>query len=161
MKKILLILTFFTLFLSGCKENVGISGVSDISKPNNTSDTREVPNMEKIEFLEIEKAGIEWDKIEFPINPKEVEFSADIKSISSKEDAISIGEAIIENCWNNNKFTTYVLLKVVHSTEDNIWCFYYSIDQRDKDVDDLIDCGGFYVAIDGNDCNIIKAWVDE
>ena len=150
-----------TLFLSGCMENTEKPNVSSDGKPDNTSNTSEVFNMEKIEFVEIEWAGVEWDEIEFPIDPKEVEIPTDVKSISTKEDAISIGEVIIKNCWSNNKFLSYVLLTVVHSTEDNIWRFDYSIDQRDKAVGDLIDCGGFYVAIDGNNCEIIKAWVDE
>lgn len=103
--------------------------------------------MENIEFTEIELLDIDWDKIEFPVNSREIEIPANVKSISTREDALCIGTTIIENCRSNHKFSDYVLVAAVHFTSDNIWCFDYSIDQHDKDVNDLIDCGGFHVAI--------------
>lgn len=52
-------------------------------------------------------------------------------------------------------------VSIVHSTEDNVWLFEYSIDQRNKNVENLIDCGCLYIAIDGNKGTLIKAWVEE
>ena len=117
--------------------------------------------MEKVEFSEIESLGIDWDEIGLPVDPKEVILPANVNSISTKEDAIIIGQAIIENHWNNNRLLDHVLISVVHSTKDNIWFFEYSIDQRDKNVEELMECGGFYVAIDGNTGEIVKAWLDD
>lgn len=146
------------LFLVGCGNNVG---TLNNYEQNNVLNTSEAFSMGKVDFMETELEGVDWDKIEYSIDPKEIKILANGKPISTREDALSIGKAIIENCWSNNKFSDYVLLMVVHSTSDNIWCFDYSIDQRDKDINDLIDCGGFHVAIDGDNCELIKAWVDE
>ena len=163
MKKVMILLMSLILFLAGCGNEPGSSDVSDNGSSCNTSNSsnEKEPNMQEPKFVEIEWAGINWDQIEFPIDPKEIEIPIDVKTISTKEEAIRVGEAIIKNCWKNNKFPDYVFLTIVHSTKDNIWRFDYSIDQRDKDVNDLIDCGGFYVAVNGINCETIKAWVDE
>lgn len=118
-------------------------------------------DMEVPKFTETEWSGIEWEKIEFPIDSKEVVIPKNVKAISTKEEAINIGKAIIKNFWENNKFTNYILLTVVHSTKDNVWRFDYSIDQRKNTDGTYLLCGGFYVAIDGSNCNVIKAWVEE
>lgn len=146
-KKLILVLLMAELFLVGCGNNT--ETLTD-DKQNYKLNTNQVSSMENIEFTEIELLDIDWDKIEFPVNSREIEIPANVKSISTREDALCIGTAIIENCRSNHKFSDYVLVATVHSTSDNIWCFDYSIDQHDKDVNDLIDCGGFHVAIDGS-----------
>jgi len=156
MKKIAAALLLATMLLSGCKVSTGSEG-----RPNEVPNTNEASNMEKVEFSEIESLGIDWDEIGLPVDPKEVILPANVNSISTKEDAIIIGQAIIENHWNNNRLLDHVLISVVHSTKDNIWFFEYSIDQRDKNVEELMECGGFYVAIDGNTGEIVKAWLDD
>ena len=131
---------------------------------NDTSNmiSEKAQNMRGPDFVEIEWTTINWDQIEFPIEQKKIEIPSDVKSIKTKEEAIVIGEAIIENCWKNNKHLDYALLAVIHSIKDNIWRFEYSVDQRDKnDDDEVLLCEVFYVAMDGNDGKIIKAWVEE
>ena len=53
------------------------------------------------------------------------------------------------------------MISIVHSTEDNVWRFEYSIDQRNKAIDHLVDCGCLYVAMDGKEGKVIKAWLEE
>lgn len=118
-------------------------------------------DMEEPMFTEIEWAGIEWEKIEFPVDPQEVKIPAGVEAISKKEEAINIGKAIIENFWKNDRYIGYELLAVVHSTNDNVWRFDYSIAQREKTDGTYLLGDVFCVAIDGNHCNIIKAWVEE
>lgn len=151
MKKIVSMFLIIILLISGCGE----------TSNDNTTNTSGVTDMEMIDFIEIEQAGIDWNEVEFPISSKEIAIPFNIKSIATKEDAIKIGKAIIENCWDNGKFLDFVLLTIVHSTEDNVWRFDYSIDQRNKKDGTLLLCGGFYVAIDGNNGKVIKAWVEE
>lgn len=158
MKQLILAFLIIAFILAGCDNDTEI--LTDCSQ-NNTLNTNEVFSMEKIDFIEIESVNIDWDEIEFPVDPKEIRIPFNSKSISTREDAFCIGKAIIENCWRNNKFSDYVLLSVVHSISDNIWRFEYSIDQRNKDINDLIDCGGLYVAIDGDKCELIRAWIYE
>ena len=116
--------------------------------------------MENVYITKIQRCNIKWNQIQFPIN-----FSEDvlkiIKPIDTNQFAVDIGKNIIEELHRDSKLSEYTLISITHSTEDNVWLFEYSIDQRNVDVDNLIDCGGLYVAIDGNKGALIKAWLEE
>ena len=116
--------------------------------------------MQDINITETERCGIEWNQIQFPINLNE-EILKGIKPIASTQSAVDVGKNIIEGFHREGKLPEYSLISITYSTEDNVWVFEYSIDQRNKDVDNLIDCGGLYVAIDGSKGELIKAWVEE
>ncbi len=147
MKKICpLILLLF--LLAGC------SNVSNNSKP------KENDVMKDICITETEKCDIAWNQIQFPIDLNE-DVLKQIKPTETNQSAVEIAKNIIEELHSEGKLTDYILSSVTHSTEDNVWCFEYSIDQRNHDVNDLIDCGALYVAIDGNKGSLIKAWLDE
>lgn len=147
MKKICpLILLLF--LLAGC------SNVSNNSKP------KENDVMKDIRITETEKCDIEWNQIEVPIDLNG-DVLKQIKPTETNQSAVEIAKNIIEELHSEGKLTDYILSSVTHSTEDNVWCFEYSIDQRNHDVNDLIDCGALYVAIDGNKGALIKAWSDE
>ena len=140
MKKIIFLLIILCLLVTGCENK-----------------------MKQPEFTEIEWAGIDWEQIEISIDTTEMEFDIDGRTIVSKEDAIEIGEIILEKFHEKNKFKTYVLLAVVHSTKDNIWRFEYAVDERDKnvEVENIIFGDVGYVAVNGDNCEIIKAWIEE
>lgn len=147
MKKICpLILLLF--LLAGC------SNVSNNGKP------KENDVMKDIRITETEKCDIEWNQIQFPIDLNE-DVLKQIKPIETNQSAVEIAKNIIEELHSEGKLTDYILISITHSTEDNVWYFEYSIDQRNHDVNDLIDCGALYVAIDGNKGSLIKAWLDE
>ena len=178
MKIILLALIISTVFLSGCRDNMAttnvdsddelnnsvVTNVNGDNEPDDTVNTNEVSDMGKIEFIEIEGTDVDWSSfpLDSRIDPKEIEIPVDAKFISSKEDAIRIGEAIIENLRNKRSwYSNYVLLEVKHYLVENIWCFYYAIDERDKDAWDRSDGDDFHIVIDGDNCEIIIAWVGE
>lgn len=133
---------------------VGCSNISNSSIP------RENDIMEDIYITEIDRFNIEWDQIPFPIDFNE-EVLQEIESIGTNKNAVEIGTNIIEEFHRDGKLSEYTLIAITHSTEDNVWCFEYSIDQRNKNIDNLIDCGCLYVAIDGNNGTLIKAWLEE
>ena len=133
---------------------VGCSNISKSSIPN------ENDIMEDIYITEIDRFNIEWDQIPFSINLNE-EVSQEIELISTNKNAVDIGTNIIEELHKDGKFSEYTLIAITHSTEDNVWCFEYAIDQRNKNIDSLIDCGSLYIAIDGNEGTLIKAWLEE
>ena len=141
MKKIIpLLLLLFSL--------VGCSCVM-----NNNSCVDDV--MKDIQITEIDRFNFEWDRVEFPIELGEDALEK-VTPINTTEDAVDIATSIIEELHNDGRMSEYVLLSVTHSKEENIWCFEYS-----TDVDTLVECGGLYVAIDGNEGKLIKAWVEE
>ena len=133
------------------------SGCSDISKIYNP---RGNEIMEDIYIGEIEKFNTEWDQVEFPVKFSE-DVLKEIKPIGSNQDAVEIGTKIIEAHQREGKLPEYTLVAVIHSTEDNMWRFEYSIDRRNVDDDILILCGCLYTVIDGNKGTLIKAWVEE
>ena len=133
---------------------VGCSNISNSSIP------KENDIMEDIYITEIDRFNIEWDQIPFPIDFKK-EVLQEIESIGTNKNAVDIGTNIIEELHRDGKLSEYTLIAITHSTEDNVWCFEYSIDQRNKNIDNLIDCGCLYVAIDGNKGTLIKAWLEE
>lgn len=132
-------------------------GCSNIS---NSSLTRENDIMKDICITEIDRFNIEWDHIQFPIDFNEKTLQ-EIESIGTNKNAVDIGTNIIEEFHRDGKFSEYTLIAITHSTEGNVWCFEYSIDQQYKSIDNLIDCGCLYVAIDGNKGALIKAWIEE
>ena len=151
MWKIFLMLTaqLIVISLYGCS-NKGGNGekMNDITK-------------EEVSFVEIEQSGIDWDQIEFSIDLSTIDFFAEVKTIETKQDALIIGNNIIETCHEKNMFLDYTLLSIVFFKQDNIWRFDYSIDQRDRDIEEIEDCGNLYVAVRGRDGKLIKAWVEE
>lgn len=150
-RKILIVIInmLFLVSFVGCNEIL-----------NKNSEKRNM-EMQEINFIEIESSGINWEQIEFPIDLSEIECLNETKSIESKQDAIKIAKTIIEKCHEKDMFCDYTLLSIIYSKNDNIWRFDYSIDQRSKDKSDLMDCGNLYVAIDGNEGKLIKAWIEE
>ena len=149
MKKICsLILLLFLLLLVGC------------SNVLNNSKHSENDFMKDVYITEIDKCGIEWSQIQFTI-----ELNGDVlkqtKPIETNQSAVEIAKNIIEELHREGELSEFILISITHSTEDIVWYFEYSIDQRNHYVNDLIDCGALYVAIDGNKGSLIKAWLDE
>ena len=116
--------------------------------------------MSSVDIVEIDLCGVEWAEIEFPVELSE-DVLKEIKPITTKESALDIAQFIIEQLHKEGRMLEDTLLAIVHSTEDNIWRFEYSIDQLNVDADKLIACGVFYVAIDGSKGELIAAWVEE
>ena len=146
MKKLFVIVLL--LFLVGCGN---ISNNDGINKDDFMSD---------VVITKIERCSVDWDQIQFSINLDE-NVLEEIKPIETNQTAIEVGTKIIEKLHEKGDFSEYVLLSIVYSTEDNVWQFEYSLDQRNVDNKELIDCGGLYVAIDGNKGTLIKAWLME
>ena len=145
MKKICsLILLLFLLLLVGC------------SNVLNNSKHSENDFMKDVYITEIDKCGIEWSQIQFPIDLNG-DVLKQIKPIETNQSAVEIAKNIIEELHREGKLSEFILISITHSTEDNVWYFEYSIDQRNHDVNDLIDCGALYVAIDGNKGSLIRA----
>lgn len=128
-------------------------GCSNVSNSNN-------PGENDIQIKEIERCNIEWNQIQLPIDFDESVLK-EIEPIDTKQTAIDIGTNIIEELHRDGKLSEYTLISITHSTEDNVWCFEYSIDQRNADIDNIVDCGCLYAAIDGNEGALIKAWLEE
>ncbi len=149
MKVLIIVTLLLAFFLGGCGN----------MRNNNTAG--ESMAMQGIAFQEIAHYDIEWDLIEFAIDLKEIDFLNAINSIKSSQYAKDVAIAIIEEYHENGRFLEFELLSILHSKDDNIWRFDYGVDQRDKNPEDLIDCGGLYIIIDGNTGTPITAWIDE
>ncbi len=143
MKKLFfcIILSFAVFYLSGCSYDLNV-------KMNNS-----MPN---IEIQETEKYDIDWDQLEFPVDLN-LDFLHTIKPLKTNDDAKNIAYTLLEKCHEEGMPTTYKFLTgIVHSTSDNIWVFQYT-----TDMDIWVESETFHVAIDGNECTLIKAWVEE
>lgn len=147
MKKICPLILLLFLF-AGC------------SNFSNNSIYKKNVNMKDIHITETEWCGIEWEKIQFPIDLNE-DALKQIKPLKTNQGAAEVAKNIIEELHRAGKLSEYILTSITHSTEDDVWCFEYSINQQNEDVDNLIDGGSLYVAIDGNKGALIKAWIEE
>ena len=147
MRKIILMILFL-FWLVGC---------TNVSNRNNSM---EKDIMEEIHITEIDRFNMEWDQVQFSINFSEMVLK-EIEPIGTNDAALKIGTSIIEAIHKDGKLLEYTLISITHSTEDNMWCFEYSIDQQNIDIDNLIDCGSLYVVIDGNKGALVKAWLEE
>lgn len=134
-----------------------LAGCSNFS---NNSIYKKNVNMKDIHITETKRCGIEWEKIQFPIDLNE-DALKQIKPLKTNQGAAEVAKNIIEELHRAGKLSEYILTSITHSTEDDVWCFEYSINQQNEDVDNLIDGGSLYVAIDGNKGALIKAWIEE
>lgn len=114
-----------------------------------------------IYITETERCYVEWDKIQYPVNLDTKVIQEELKPVENDKIAIEIATTIIDTLHEKGKFREYTLISIIHSTEDDVWLFEYSINQKNTSVDDLVDCGCLYVAINGNDGELIKSWVEE
>lgn len=157
MKKVLLLLLIVSAFLYSCENNIEISDVNDngISGEISNINNDEISDINEINFLIKASADTEdWDQVEFPVDLIEIDFSANANKIITKEDAIKFGEIILKTQQKNNYYLDYELRKIVHYSKENIWYFNYSLKQ-------FIPGSCLSIVIDGNNCDIIKAWVGE
>ena len=127
---------------------------------NSTNNQGECDTMENIAFFETNQLSIKTGQIEFPFTFSK-DISEELRPVDSKQTSVTIGKMLLESLHRKGIYLEYVLLSITHSKNDNVWCYCYSIDQREVNVDDLIDCGAFYVAINGDSGEIIKAWSEE
>lgn len=148
MRKILILTFLLLICFVGCSNDPN----SNILNENNI--------MKDVYITEIESCSIEWDQIQFPIDLND-DVLKEIEPINTNQIAVVIGTNIIEELHRDGKLSEHTLISITHSTEDNVWCFEYSIDQQNVDIDNLIDCECLYVAIDGNEGELIKAWLEE
>lgn len=146
MKKILSLMLVL-IFLVGC------SSVKNNNIPEGDDIMNEI-------ITETELYDVEWNQIQFPVSFSE-NVLGQIKAINSNGTAINIGKSIIAELHKEGKLSEFTLVSITHSVKDNVWFFVYSIDQKNIEIDKLIDCGCLYVAIDGNKGDLICAWSEE
>ena len=154
MKRILVLLFFVIVLVSSC------SNGSQFDEGGSISNIGKTQTVGDVFITEIERFDIQWDEIELSFDLNE-NVLKEIKPIETNSCAVEIAENIIEDLNKEGKLSEYTLVSIIHSREENLWCFEYTIDQKNKDADDLIDGGCLYVAIDGNEGALIKAWCEE
>lgn len=172
MKKTVLCLLLAVLTLTGCQDPAGESrsweesvpqgeSVSQESVAPQESVSQESVAPQEIEIVKTQDCDIAWEQIEFALDIDALGIGDIVGKISSDGQAKEMARAIIERRHEKGKIPDYELVYIEHYTQDNFWFFVYSIDQRNTAPEDLIDCGGFYVVIDGDGGTVIEAWVDE
>ena len=148
MKILLIYIVSIVLFLSGC------------CVENNTSKSEE-QIMQDIYITEIDHYDIYSDIIEFPIDSNKYEAFDELYPISTNESAQKLATDIIEKLHRDNKFSDYSLVGIVHATQNNTWRFEYSPNSLGTVTENLIECGGLNVAIDGNTGILIYVSIEE
>lgn len=112
------------------------------------------------DFMETELIEIPQNAYEFPITPEELPATGG--EIKTAAQAMAWGEQFLEKQQQKGYFGEYTLLQVVHATRENIWYFYYSLDQRDWEAGEpYILSSSAHVAIHGKDGSLLKAWLEE
>lgn len=117
---------------------------------------------EEINFVERDYYEIDFDDIEFPVDLSDIVLPE--TPIHTKEDAIKVGQTIIDERHRNGKSIDEELQSIVHSKQDNMWRFEYGPHELVSTTSDNITVINFYddalyVAVDGDTGKLIKAWV--
>lgn len=159
---VLLALILLVVFLCGCGKSTEAPDKTDefkITESTEQSSTTEQKNPD-VTVIEVDNYNIDYEKIEFPI-----EFDSEIleliKPVKTDEEAKAVAITILDARKKQGRWTEDSLVSILHSLEDNVWRFEYSLDQSDVPVDELILCSVSYVVIDGNSGELIAAWVEE
>lgn len=161
--RMLLVIVIFALLLMGCTRQVTNRSLNDPTEQmeNITIQVeKENTDMSEISCVSTDFCGIQWENIEFPVNLEKLGVDNKNFIISNQESAIEIGQTLIDEIKQNEKMENYVLLAIVHSTQDNIWRFEYA-ENCSNNVDELIDGSVFNIAINGTVGNVIMAWLEE
>ncbi|MBQ3085154.1 MAG: hypothetical protein IJC46_06875 [Clostridia bacterium] len=164
MKKIIfvLLLLIISILLLGCsttkKENEKNYENDEKAPTSVVPESSEQEPSPSVPYHENDWCGIDWEKLEFPVDVSDMEWSQNHAPLSSKDDALILGQAILSEFQKNERCLNYNLCVIVHSTEDNIWRFDYAPKQESAPVHvgELM-C----VAVDGTTGKPIAAWVEE
>ena len=128
--------------------------VKDQYRSNSIINKRDMVNME-IEIIEKESFSKTWEQIDFPFTIDELYILKKIIPIVSNQEAKDIANMIINEYHLNGKVPEYMLVCIIHYKKDNVWMFEYAVDSKDVLGE------YFYIAIDGEKGEIIKAWAGE
>ena len=139
---------------------VKAGSVVDNSNRHETNNDSGVLNsedlMNSVPVVEVDKYNKDYQKVEFPIELND-DILGLIKPVKTDEEAKAIAIAIIDELHNQGRWIDDTLVSVLHSTEDNVWRFEYSLAQGDEHIL----CSNTYIVIDGNKGVIIAAWAEE
>ena len=162
MKKIFFIALILLLLLT----NAGCGNTVSNDNPDEGIVDEDVVYEENVimnlQVIETELCDIELEP-EFPIDLDSL-ITYEAKPIYTDQEAIEVGKIIIDKLHEQGKDSDYVLVCVVHSTEDNVWRFQYSFDSDMRvtiSTTFMVGQPSFFVALDGNDGSIIIAWAEE
>ena len=114
--------------------SIGLTGCVNMHNENSSN----IYNEDfEVNFIEKDYYEIEFDKIEFPVDLSKMNFSKSETPIYTKQDALKKGNLIIKELQGDGKHINKNLLSIVHSKQNNMWCFYYSTDQRNKSEEEF------------------------
>jgi hypothetical protein len=147
-KAVMLSVIVFLLF--GCEQTE--SKKDDMYSSDQCTDQVDVYDGRNDMYSDVQfKEGVlpnkEWDDVEFPVN---------IIPIKTKEDAIKLAEIVFESLNKENRCINYKLTSIFHDVEDNFWKLVYSENRGEGWL-----VPSLHMVIDGNNCEIIKMWVEE
>lgn len=79
-------------------------------------------------------------------------------AVTSREDAVALGQAILAQYQQDGTLLTYELLAVEHSEDENTWCFKYVTKQEAE-----TECAEkpYYFMVNGEDGPLIAAWFED
>lgn len=160
MKYTVILFLLLILLFSGCRTNSDIPPTEGekIYSSEPVQNSAAFTAVNTVRVVETEWSDSEyWEQVEFPIDLSKIDFQTSFKQISTNEEAIEVGHNLLEVCKRNKVFVSFELHTVIHSTRDNIWQFEYSVERGEQLT--LSSVG--YIAISGNNCEIIKAWIEE
>lgn len=98
--------------------------------------------------------NIEYQEGTFPMkNWSQIDTSFDHECITDRETAVSIGNAILAEFQNQGYFSNYIAKAVFFDTKDEIWIVSFWVDDYPT--------ADFNIALNKDDCKVIKMWVGE
>jgi len=136
------IVLLISVGISGCNRNEGVSDVDEVR------------------FSEVDLLSKEWEQAEFPIEPREYFAQFTGQTISSKEDAVGVADAILENEQRAGHFPDFKLTLIEHDPNENIWVFTYGADWRSHyaETGEILLSSNVLVAMSGENSEVIAMW---
>ena len=157
MRNIFLSVVFLSILLLGCSNTQHLSESVDVSGADNQSIIESESFGESVvvgDILIREHQHIEtkWDQIEegWRVDISELDFWDDTNAISSNQDAVAVGKAIITELHNRGKFFDHQFVSLDHSLDDDVW---YLLLRRPNTYGDYI-----WVGIRGSDGCLLGAY---
>ena len=157
LKNVFLSVVFLSILLFGCSnaprssESADTSGASSQNIIESVSFDDPVV-IDDILIWEHQYIETEWDQIEegWRVDISELDFWGDTNAISSNQDAVAVGKAIITELHNRGKFSEHQFVSLHHSLDDDVW---YLMLGRPNTYGDYI-----WVGINGSDGCLLGAY---
>ena len=136
--------------------------LEDVTIGSDTPIEQEPWDVSEVVFYEEKKLDIDLDSIKDMVEGyQKTEAFKNPKPIDTKEQALQLAVAIMDEKNNRQYGPEIYLAHVTYFSDDNVWEYCYSPNRYNTPPENLVDGGGVYIYVNGSDGNPLGGYGTE